>query len=61
VRREAAALTAAQGELAEETGYTVERWTPLGHVRPSAAFYGGLRKSGASHRQSPRLLSTQEP
>jgi 8-oxo-dGTP pyrophosphatase MutT (NUDIX family) len=31
-------LAAAQRELAEETGYTGGRWTPLGRVRPNAAF-----------------------
>lgn len=31
-------LAAVQRELAEETGYTSDRWTFLGKVRPNAAF-----------------------
>jgi len=31
-------LVAARRELAEETGYTGGRWTPLGRTRPNAAF-----------------------
>ncbi len=31
-------LAAARRELAEETGYTGERWSVLGRVRPNAAF-----------------------
>ncbi len=52
-------LAAAQRELAEETGYTGGRWTPLGGVRPNAAFqdnwcYSFLAE-GVRRTETPRL------
>jgi 8-oxo-dGTP pyrophosphatase MutT (NUDIX family) len=38
VERDEEPLAAAQRELAEETGYTSERWTRLGAVYPNTAF-----------------------
>ncbi len=34
------ALAAAKRELAEETGYTAERWRPLGTAAPNPAIFG---------------------
>ncbi len=52
-------LAAAQRELVEETGYTGGRWTPLGSVRPNAAFQNNWCYSflaeGVRRTETPRL------
>jgi len=52
-------LAAAQRELAEETGYSGGRWTPLGRVRPNAAFQNNWCYSflaeGVRRTETPKL------